>query len=188
MHGRGGFSLAEILVSITIVALLTAMVVPTILGRIQSARGDAIIGELQSLQNGILLFYRDVGRYPRRLDLLNTLASGDSDSCGIVLPSANFNRFRGPYINRSIVMVNYPTNTRYVLATGDSIESDLTRVNITTATGTQRVLQISVLKPESAVEDDIDRKVDGVADSTHGIILYNTGTLKWTIPIRTGGC
>src|SRR4051812_7443440 len=64
---RRGFTLAEILVSVAIIAILAAAVIPTVYGRIRSARADGDIAELQALQNGILLFYRDVGRYPLRL-------------------------------------------------------------------------------------------------------------------------
>ena len=188
---RTGFSLAEILVAITIVAFLTAMLVPTIYGRLQSARADAIIGELQGLQNGLMRFYTDVGRYPARLDMLNTLKSSDGDSCGLVaIPDLNIARFRGPYVNRSIVMANFPIVTKFAIATGDSIDSVLARLNITTATGTQRVLQISVYGPEQAVADDIDRKVDGTVDATHGIIFYSSAgkIVKWTMPIKSAAC
>lgn len=184
------FSLAEILISLAIIALLAAVVVPTVFSRLESARGDAIIGEMQALQNGVLLFYRDVGRYPARLDFLNTLASGDFDSCGVAIPAPNFAKYRGPYINRSIVMINPPTNTKYILATGDSVESAISRVNITTATGTQRVLQILVSGPDQTVADDIDAKIDGAVNAGAGIIHYATvgKIVKWSIPIRSAAC
>ena len=191
-----GFALAEILVAILILALLAAVVVPTIFGRLAAARADAIVGELQSLQNGIMLFYRDVGRYPRRLDYLNVLptpASSALDACGTQLtPQAQAN-FRGPYINRGIVMINPAGGiTKYLLATGDSVESLISRSTITTQTnGVQQVLQILVYGPDQSTAETIDKNVDGNIDPNGGIIQYVAVTpyiVKWTIPIRLNAC
>src|SRR3954451_12181482 len=134
------FTLVEILVGLAIVGLLAVVVVPTIFARLQGSREDALVGEMQSLQNGIMLFYRDVGRYPLHLDYLNTLAAGNVDACGVAIPAPNVANFRGPYTNRAITMVNPPTNTKYLLSTGDSVETVLTRTTIATGTGSQRVL------------------------------------------------
>ena len=191
-----GFSLAEILVALLIVALLAAVVVPTIFGRLAAARSDAIVGELQSLQNGIMLFYRDVGRYPRRLDFLNVLptpATNAIDACGTQLTSQAQANFRGPYINRVITMINPAGGiTKYLLATGDSVESLLTRTTITTPTGgTQQVLQILVYGPDQSTAEAIDKSVDGNIDGSGGIIQYVAIApyiVKWTIPIRLNAC
>ena len=186
---RRGFSLGEILVVVAIIAVIAAAIVPTVFGRLQAARADAVIGEMQSLESGIMLFYRDVGRYPRRLDYLNTLASGDLDACGAAIPSVNVAKFRGPYISRSITLLNPPTITKYLMSTGDSVESVLTRTNITTATGTQRVLQISVNGLDASTLDLIDYKVDGAQNIDAGKIIISSGTiLKWTIPIKSAAC
>jgi len=174
---------------VAIIAVIAAAIVPTVFGRLQGARADAVIGEMQSLESGIMLFYRDVGRYPRRLDYLNTLASGDLDACGAAIPSVNVAKFRGPYIDRSITLLNPPLVTKYLMSTGDSVESVLTRTNITTSTGTQRVLQISVNGLDASTLDLIDYKVDGAQNIDAGKIIISSGTiLKWTIPIRSSAC
>lgn len=194
-----GFSLGEILIAVAIIALLAAVVVPTIFGRLTSARSDAIIGEMQSLQNGILLFYRDVGRYPRRLDYLDVLptpANLNVDACGTTLSTQNQAKFRGPYINRPIQMINLGLGlTKYILATGDSVESIITRTAIVSGTGgTQQVLQILVYGPEQNIAEDIDSKVDGVLDANSGIIQYvvisapNEYIVKWSLPIKLNAC
>lgn len=190
-----GFTLGEILVAVTIIALLAAAVVPTILGRLESSRADAVVVEMQSLQNAIMLFYRDVGRYPRRLDYLNTLPAGALDACGTTISAQNIAKFRGPYINRTITMINPGIGlTKYILATGDSVESLLTRTTISTFSGNLQVLQINVYGPEQNIAEDIDLKVDGVIDASGGIIQYvgnpqpNEYIVRWTLPIKTGAC
>lgn len=193
---RGGFSLPEILVAVVVMALLAAVVVPTIYGRLAASRSDAIVGELQSLQNGIMLFYRDVGHYPRRLDYLNTLptpATNVLDACGVQIPTAAQANYRGPYINRQIVMLNPGGGiTKYLLATGDSVESLITRTTqVAQNGGTQQVLQILVYGPDQSTAESIDKSVDGSIDGTGGIIQYVAVApyvVKWTIPIRLNAC
>jgi type II secretory pathway pseudopilin PulG len=182
------FTVAEILIALAIIAVLAAVAVPTIMGRVNSARADSIIAEMQSLQNGIMLFYKDVGHYPRRLDYLNTLAVGDLDACGQALSAVAVGRYRGPYINRPIQLINPPSNTKYTTQAGDSVESVLTRTNITTTTGTLRVLQILVNGVDANTSNDIDIKVDGRAGIDHGIIHIAGSIVKWSIPIRSTAC
>lgn len=193
---RAGFSLGEVLVAVAIIILLTVMVVPSIMGRLNSAQSDAIIGELRTLDDGLQLFRRDVGRYPRRLDYLNVLptAGGVLDACNVAISGPNQAKFRGPYINRSIVMVDPGTgNTKYVFSTGDTIESTLRRTTIPAAIGTQQVLQILVYGPSPATASAIDLLVDGVVDFAAGTVQFidtpaATDTVKWTIPIKNDSC
>jgi prepilin-type N-terminal cleavage/methylation domain-containing protein len=187
-----GFTLAEILIAIAIVAILAAAVVPTIMGRLTDARADAIIAEMQTMQNGLMLFYRDMARFPARLDYLNALPSGGNpvlDACGNAIPAAIQAKFRGPYINRSIQLINPPLVTRYTMTTGDQIEAALTRTQITLSNGgAQRVLQIWAFNIESSVSDDIDKKVDGESNVSAGIIQVAGTIVKWNIPIASGAC
>lgn len=177
--------------------MVAAVVVPTIYGRLRSARSDADIIEMRALQNAILLFYRDVGRYPRRLDYLNALpASNVVDACGNAISARNMARYEGDYLSRRIRMIDSTNgNTKYALSTGDSIETLITRTTIATATGgSQQVLQILLYGPELDIAQDIDLKVDGSNDASGGIIHFvgNPAPLehivKWTLPIGTGAC
>jgi prepilin-type N-terminal cleavage/methylation domain-containing protein len=192
---RGGFTLAEVLIAVAIAALLAAVMIPAVFGQINARRADAIIQEMQSLQQGILLYYRDVGRYPKRLDYLNSLTTGPLDVCGNALTARDSSNFRGPYINKTINMINPPSITKYLLATGDSVEASLARVLIaTSAGGTQQAIQISTYGPDSSVANRIDQQVDGVAGSATGIIQYSAivvpteYVVKWTFAIKNGAC
>lgn len=197
-RGRG-FTLTEILVAVTIVGLLAVIVVPVVLGRLDDSRAEAIATEMTNLQTGLKLFNRDVGRYPSRLDYLNVLpGSGVVDACGAAISAQNQAKFRGPYISRTIEMINLagpPVNTRYILATGDSVESVLTRTTITNPVSgaVQQVLQIRVFGPEQDITETVDKNVDGLIDRLNGIVRYaavqpNENTILWTFPIRNGAC
>jgi prepilin-type N-terminal cleavage/methylation domain-containing protein len=188
--GRG-FTLAEILIATVIVVVLAAAVGPAVMGRLDNARGDAIVAELQSLQNGINLYYQDMARYPRDLTYLNGLPAGTKqDACGNTMPTVNESRFRGSYINRPISL----TSGRYILTTGDSVDATLYRDSLITATGGSRaILQIYVYGPEQSIAEYIDMKVDGEVNKNAGIIRWvatnaNEYTVKWAIPIRVGAC
>ncbi len=190
--GRGralGFTLAEVIIALAILALLTAAALPVIFERLKAGRRSAIIGEMQALQNGILLFYRDVGRYPSRLDFLSMKGNPMTDACNNQISTQNSNKYRGPYINKPIAMVDTLVgNTRYVLSTADSVESIILRTTINA--GSQQVLQINVLGVDQAVAEEIDLAVDGTSPAQlgQGIVQYAAGTLLWTILIKNGAC
>jgi prepilin-type N-terminal cleavage/methylation domain-containing protein len=191
---RRGFSLVEIVVAIVMVVLLLTVTIPLVITRLAEAHANAIVSEMQGFERGIQMFVGDVGRYPRRLDLLNTIVAGDFDACAVAIPTANLNRWRGPYINRSITLINGTVDTRFLLSTGDTVQSQLTRTTIATVGGTQQVLQILIAGPEQSIVTRVDSLVDGVADGTRGTIQYTTplalqdNTIKWTFPIKNGAC
>jgi prepilin-type N-terminal cleavage/methylation domain-containing protein len=193
-----GFSLPEILVAVAIIGLLTVVMAPVVLNRLALARADSIVSEMQNLQQALQVFNRDVGRYPQRLDYLSVLptpATNVLDACGTQISAQNQAKFRGPYVNREIVMIDpfnvVPANrvTKYVLATGDSVDAVLTR----TTSGTQQVLQILVYGLDQSTTQRVDSTVDGVLDSSNGIVQYaaiqpTQNTIKWNIPIKNGAC
>jgi prepilin-type N-terminal cleavage/methylation domain-containing protein len=193
---RPGFTLAEVLVAFAIIAALVAVIVPVVMRQLAAARVNAIVAEMQAHQSGIMLFYRDVGRYPLRLDYLNVIPPNPTalDACSNVISAQNVAKFRGPYINKTITLLNPGVINKYILSTGDSVESVLTRTTIVTVGGSQQVLQILVYGPELDVAQDIDVAVDGVINATGGIIQYVGVTppedyiVKWTIPIKNGAC
>lgn len=193
-----GFSLTEILVAVAIIGLLTVVMAPVVLNRLALARADSIVSEMQNLQQALQVFNRDVGRYPQRLDYLSVLptpATNVLDACGIQVSAQNQAKFRGPYVNREIVMIDpfnvVPANrvTKYVLATGDSVDAVLTR----TTSGTQQVLQILVYGLDQSTTQRVDSTVDGVLDGSNGIVQYaaiqpTQNTIMWNIPIKNGAC
>jgi prepilin-type N-terminal cleavage/methylation domain-containing protein len=59
-----GFTLVELLVAISIIAVLTAILLPNFMGARERARDAAKIQELYTLKNGLRLYYNDHQSYP----------------------------------------------------------------------------------------------------------------------------
>lgn len=59
-----GFTLVELLVSISIIAVLTAILLPNFMGARERARDAAKIQELNTLKNGLRAYYNDIQAYP----------------------------------------------------------------------------------------------------------------------------
>jgi prepilin-type N-terminal cleavage/methylation domain-containing protein len=182
---KRGFTLAEILVALAIIALLTAVVIPTIGGRLRQSQASAIADELTNLTTAISAYRENVLKYPYKLDLLtNTPVAGTSqDICGTLMVAANVNKWQGPYLARPIL-----TNTDFPI--GDATVNDqLVRTPVSGAgVGT---LQINMDVVDTVAAVALEAQFDGNANFTTGSIVWTqtnpgVGTLTYSIPIR--GC
>jgi type II secretion system protein G len=198
-----GFTLTEVIVTMVIIGALAAVLVPTVFSRAKVARADAVIAELSNIESAMYLYRNDVGRFPYRVDYLYRFPTAFvpahpqlMDACATALSANNQAKYRGPYINRPIVLLNETTLPRYVLSTGDSVNAILSIQNNFQG---QRVINIEVTGPELDVAKLIDAKVDGVEGASAGKLQYtdNGGAganvdmeklLTWTIPVRSGNC
>ena len=178
---RSAFTLAEILVSLAIIAILGAAVVPTIKGRLTVASANALAGELQGLQQAILAFRTNTGRYPSTLAYLTYAPPGaTTDICGAGITGTNILNYRGPYVTRNIT-------ANYVV--GDNYTVHVALVLVLAASPDPEYLQIDVTGVDKQAADILERQYDG--SPIHygsGTIVYalNTGELWYQIPIS--GC
>ena len=65
---RSAFTLIELLVVIAIIALLAALLVPSVMGFVKKSRQSASVGQVKSLCAGLLAYMQDNGRYPMGYD------------------------------------------------------------------------------------------------------------------------
>jgi general secretion pathway protein G len=65
-----GFTLVELLIVLTVVALLAALVTPVVSSSMQRAKEAVLKENLYSLRKAIDDFHADIGRYPQALDQL----------------------------------------------------------------------------------------------------------------------
>ena len=88
---RNGFTLVELLVVVTILAILFASVVPRLTGRADQARRARAESDIASISLALDLFETDTGKYPETLDALR------------VAPSTDVENWHGPYLKQEPV-------------------------------------------------------------------------------------
>ncbi len=86
-----GYTLTEMLVVIGVIALIAAVLTPTLLGNMQRARAKTAQMQLQTLSAAVETFRSDVGRYPAQGEGLTALVAGSDTMEG----------WTGPYVKDS---------------------------------------------------------------------------------------
>ncbi len=92
-RGQGGFTLVEILVVITIIALIMSLVGPRVLNYLGESKVKAAKIQIQSFSSALDLFNLDTGRYPTTSEGLVALIRSPGN-----IPSWN-----GPYLKSGSV-------------------------------------------------------------------------------------
>src|SRR5437879_4720134 len=97
---RRGFTLGEVLVSVAIVAVLAAIVIPAVGSQISKGDFGRVSNDLLSLRGAMEQFLTDVRRYPRSIGQLTTLPTASLLPIGTATQytASEVNRWRGPYI------------------------------------------------------------------------------------------
>jgi prepilin-type N-terminal cleavage/methylation domain-containing protein len=171
-RNKPGFSLAEILVSIAILAVVAAVVIPSIGGQLRSGDESRLQQDLTSLRGGIEQFLADVRRYPRSIgQLTNKPAITESALVGGVYNNGQVGRWRGPYITKDssfALKTGYDASFNTAFDTLSLGTSGLT----SSATGT-RYLRIYLVGFDSTNALRLDQKMDD-GDLT-------TGQVRWTV-------
>jgi prepilin-type N-terminal cleavage/methylation domain-containing protein len=173
---RPGFSLAEILVSLAILAVVAAVVIPSIGGQLRSGDESRIQQDLTNIRAGIEQFLADVRRYPKSVGQLTNLpTTSHSGLIGGVFNSGQTGRWRGPYITKDSVTA---LNTGYdatITSVFDTLSLPLSGLTFS-ATGT-RYLRIFMVGFDSTNALRLDQKMDD------GDLL--TGQIRWTMNTAT---
>jgi general secretion pathway protein G len=86
--GERGFTLVEILVVITIIALIMSLVGPRVLNYLTESKVKAARIQMQSFSSALDLLYLDTGRYPSSAEGLAVL----------VKPTSAMANWNGPYL------------------------------------------------------------------------------------------
>jgi prepilin-type N-terminal cleavage/methylation domain-containing protein len=98
---KRGFSLAEILVAVAIMAVVAAVVIPSIGGQLNKGDVARVSGDLTSVQGAIEQFLADVRRYPLSMSHLQTkVVIANSGLTGGVYSASQAARWRGPYMTK----------------------------------------------------------------------------------------
>jgi general secretion pathway protein G len=102
-HAERGFTLVEILVVITIIALIMALVGPRVLNYLTESKVKAAKIQIESLSSALDLYFLDVGQYPSSAEGLNALVQRPGNALA----------WNGPYLKGTTVP-NDPWGKPYV--------------------------------------------------------------------------
>jgi prepilin-type N-terminal cleavage/methylation domain-containing protein len=179
-NNRRGFTLPEVLVTITLIAALAAVVVPAIAGQLKKGDPARIGQDVAAIRGAVEQFLSDVRRYPGAIQQvtapittsqapLTTTAQGNYGA-------ADAARWRGPYLSKdSIGAVN--TGFGYVFKPGFEVDT-LFPTGTASAVGGQRymTLKVGMLVNDSLSALQLDGQFDDGNLST-GSIRYRKGTV-----------
>jgi general secretion pathway protein G len=78
-RGARGFTLIEIMVVVIIIGLLAAVIVPTVMGRVDDARIAKAKQDIQSLETALTMYRLDNSKYPTSEQGLTALVTQPTD-------------------------------------------------------------------------------------------------------------
>ena len=181
---RRGLSLAELLVSMALIAAVGALIIPAVKTRLDMAQISAVIDNLDNLRAVIVQYKEDVGRYPSHLRQLQTKPGVGgvpaTDICGTAVPAWARDRWQGPYIANPITGTGIDVK-------GVTIADALVREALAFS---GEYLYIPITGLDSAMANVIDLNFDGSTGSGSGTVRYSppgctalTCTVRFYMPI-----
>lgn len=170
---RPGFSLAEILVALALIALLAAVLLPTVAGQILKGDVGRVVQDIDAVRAGAESFLVDIRRYPGRYsDLSRVITTTNTDILGAVYSAGHVSKWKGPYVTKDTMNASVETGA------GGRITNVFMSVTNTNAIP---YLTVVVTGIGGADFDRIDEQVDGASVSPAG---RTTGRLRW---VSAGG-
>lgn len=168
---RAGFTLPEVLVTVAIVAILAAVVVPTVTNQISKGDDSNLTSNVASLRTGITAFVSDVRKFPSRLQhLLTQPVATDDDVTGGDYGTLAVSRWRGPYQTGSLAAAGAGATDSVLIGLAYAIDS-LSDTSFTVAgNGYVGVTLGGVASATAAAH--IDSLIDGGTGQ-------NAGNLRW---------
>jgi prepilin-type N-terminal cleavage/methylation domain-containing protein len=166
-----GFTLAEILVALALIALLAAVLLPTVAGQILKGDVARVQQDLDAVRAGIDQFLADVHRYPGKYSDLSTKITTDAtkytDINGAAYPQGLVNKWSGPYVTKDTQVAVIETGFGGSIQNGFGKSLNTNGINYVTV----RILGIA-----PADYDKLDQAVDGT--STACPACRNNGLLR----------
>jgi prepilin-type N-terminal cleavage/methylation domain-containing protein len=182
---RPGFTLTEVLVALAIIAVIAAVMLPSLGRQITASNSSNLSQNLKTINDALQKYRENVGYYPDQLVLLTTKpTTSNTDACGATLSSTDVALWEGPYLSLTV--------TTNGIQSGDAvIRNLLTRTPANTSSSTVMEGTLSVLADSvpSKVYDDLEGNFDaGTADPNAGTVQYNSSLHLLTFVIPITGC
>lgn len=169
LRRRLGFTLAEVLVALALIALLGAALLPVVAGQILKGDAGRVVEDLRAVQTGSEQFLSDIHRYPGRYsDLSKVITVANTDINGAVYTAGLVAKWAGPYVAKDTVNALVPTGFGGFITNAFMKVANTNGVNYVT---------IVITGITGADFDRIDLQYDGAVNRTAGL-------LRW---VSTGG-
>lgn len=182
---RAGFTIMELVVAVSIMAILAALTIPSISRYVDDAGITSTASTLSDLAASITKFQSDISSSPFRLtQLARLVTANDTTSCsgvGSATPRTTFTAAsaarwtrNGPYYTKALNVNGFP------LPIGTAKDT-IYRTSISTAPG---FLQIQI--PGVTFDDamQLNTLVDGPGDPNQADRSNNSGAIQWSAPIN----
>lgn len=168
---RAGFTLPEVLVTLAIVATLTAVLLPALNNQLSKGDASRVTNDLVAVRTAIGAFTSDVRRYPSALVQLKTAPlSTATDVLGNQFGNTLILRWRGPYLSKDLDGSNaMPTGYGGIISSAFGQK---------TYNGVP-YLTISVTGLTTEEFNNIDQIIDETASSTAGQLTLSGTTAVW---------
>jgi type IV pilus assembly protein PilE len=178
---RKGFTLAEVLVTIAIIAIMAAVLLPALNNQLTKGDTSRISSDLTNLQSGVQAFFSDIRQYPKTTnELVLPIDASSTDINDASFQTSAIAAWKGPYISRDVL-----SNT------GGRAAFDTLFTKTTTSSTDFLTISISPISSDqfANVESALDEGTASSTASTTGQIRYavsgTTGTLSFlAMPIQ----
>ncbi len=167
---KKGFTLAEVLVTIAIIAIMAAVLLPALNNQLSKGDTSRISSDLTNIQSGIQAFVSDLRRYPATTtQLINALPTGASstDISLVAFSASDSAAWKGPYMSRDVLS---NTGGRAAIATsfGTVTQSSTKFLSVNISPVTQAQYE--------NLEFALDEGTTSSTSTTAGQIRYSSGS------------
>lgn len=168
---RAGFTLPEVLVTLAIVATLTAVLLPALNNQLSKGDASRVTNDIVAVRTAVGAFTSDVRRYPSALVQLKTAPlSSATDVLGNQFGNTLILRWRGPYLSKDLDGSNaLPTGYGGVIS---GVLSQITYNGVP-------YLTIQITGLTTAEFNNIDQIIDETANSSTGSLTLSGTTAVW---------
>ena len=184
VRARDGFALVAVIVIVAILAIMAAVVGPSLARALDQERIAKADRSLVKLDSAIVRFKRTTRSYPGKLNhLAIQITTNDKDSCGnnytggqvADWPGSTIDTVGGSYISQPVPLGGLP------LAGGLGYARDSLGRNPSGPTGVLEIVIPNVPEVDAILLND---RIDGIADyvEANAVSGNQTGKVRWTAP------